>query len=133
MGACRASGAWGAVSNRASSGGDRQMWVKALDRKLLRELTRLKGQIATIALVLASGITSFISMRGTYASLESSRDSYYDRSRFAHVFAAAERVPESLARHIELLPGVERVQTRIAEDVTLPIEGMPRPAYGRLL
>ena len=109
------------------------MWVKALDRKLLRELTRLKGQIATIALVLASGITSFISMRGTYASLESSRDSYYDRSRFAHVFAAAERVPESLARHIESLPGVENVQTRIAEDVTLPIEGMPRPAYGRIL
>ena len=109
------------------------MWVTTLDRKLLRDLERLKGQIATIALVLASGITSFISMRGTYASLESSRDGYYDRSRFAHVFAAAERAPESLAEHIESLPGVESVQTRIAEDVTLPIEGMPRPAYGRLL
>jgi len=31
--------------------------------KLLRELVRLKGEIATIALVIASGITSFISLR----------------------------------------------------------------------
>jgi putative ABC transport system permease protein len=107
--------------------------LTTLDKKLLRELTRLKGQIATIALVVASGIICFISLRGTYTSLEASRAAYYDRFRFADVFATAERVPESVASRIELLPGVESVQTRIAEEVTLPIEGMPRPAYGRLL
>ena len=34
----------------------------------------MKGQITTIALVLASGITCFIALRGTSASLEWSRD-----------------------------------------------------------
>jgi putative ABC transport system permease protein len=109
------------------------MRIAALNRKLLREIARMKGQIATIALVVAGGIICFVSLRGTYASIEASRASYYDRYRFAHVFATAERVPESVAHRIEALPGVERVQTRIAKEATLPIEGMARPAYGRLL
>jgi len=41
------------------------MMISALNRKLLREVKGLKGQIATIAFVLAGGITSFIAMRGT--------------------------------------------------------------------
>ncbi|HEY3497405.1 MAG TPA: ABC transporter permease, partial [Polyangiaceae bacterium] len=109
------------------------MATRVLNRKLLRELTQLVGQIATIALVLAGGITCFISLRGTYLSLESARASYYDRCRFADVFASVERAPEGIAKRLEVLPSVELVETRIAEDVTLPIEGMPRPAYGRLL
>jgi putative ABC transport system permease protein len=108
-------------------------WVPALDRKLLRDVTRLKGQIATIALVLASGITCFIALRGTYSSLEWSRDTYYDRYRFAHVFARVERAPESAARRIEALLGVVLVQTRIAKDVTLPSPGLARAAYGQLI
>jgi putative ABC transport system permease protein len=109
------------------------MRTGTLNRKLLRELRQLIGQVVTIALVLAGGITCFISLRGTYLSLESARAAYYDRCRFADVFAQAERVPESVAKRIEALPSVELVETRIAEDVMLPIEGMLRPAYGRLL
>jgi putative ABC transport system permease protein len=109
------------------------MWLTALNHKLLRETARLKGQIATIAIVLASGIVCFIGMRGTYASLQESELDYYDRFRFADVFAQAERVPETLASRIEALPGVANVQTRVAKDVTLPLEDLPHPAYGRLL
>lgn len=109
------------------------MWLSALDRKLLREVSRLGGQIATIALVLAGGIMCFISLRGTCDSLEWARAAYYDRYRFADVFAHVERAPESLSRRIEAIAGVRDVQTRISEEVTLPMEGMPRPAYGRLL
>ena len=72
----------------------------ALNRKLLRETARLKGQIATIAIVVASGIVCFISMRGTYASLRESELDYYDRYHFADVFAQVERAPETLARRI---------------------------------
>jgi len=109
------------------------MWISALNRKLLREVRGLKGQIATIAFVLAGGITSFIAMRGTCTSLDRARDAYYDRYRFGEVFATLERAPESLARRIEALPGVALVETRVSEQVTLPMEGMARPAYARLL
>ncbi|HEX2872178.1 MAG TPA: FtsX-like permease family protein [Polyangiaceae bacterium] len=109
------------------------MWLRALDVKLLRELSRLRGQIATIAIVLAGGIVCFVSLRGTYASLATAQAAYYDRYRFAHVFATAERVPERVARKLEQLPGVDSVQTRVAKEVTVPIDGMALPAYGRLL
>jgi putative ABC transport system permease protein len=107
--------------------------ISALDRKLLREIRGLRGQIATIALVLASGITCFIALRGTYRSLEDARDAYYDRYRFAHVFARVESAPEALARRLKALSGVALVETRIAKDVSLPIEGLDRAAYGRII
>jgi putative ABC transport system permease protein len=94
---------------------------------------RLKGQIVTIALVLAGGIACFISLRGTYLSLEDARAAYYDRYRFADVFARVERAPEELVEKIEALPAVEVVESRIVEEVTIPLEGLSRPAYGRLL
>ncbi len=109
------------------------MLVSAIDRKLLRDVGRLRGQVVTIALVLAGGLSSFIALRGTYSSLLRSRDVYYDRQRFAHVFATVERAPETVAGRIEALPGVAAVQTRISEEVSVPIEGMPRAASGRLL
>jgi putative ABC transport system permease protein len=109
------------------------MWISVLNRKLLRETARLKGQIVTIAIVLASGIVCFIAMRGTFVSLLASRDDYYERQRFADVFAHAERVPETIVPRIEALRGVASLQTRISEDVALPIEGLARPAYGRML
>ena len=109
------------------------MAVPALERKWLRELRQLRGQVATIALVVASGLVTFISMRGTCESLDQARAVYYERARFADVFARAQRVPESVARRLEALPAVARLETRIAEEITLPIEGMARPAYGEVL
>jgi putative ABC transport system permease protein len=109
------------------------MLISILERKLLRELSRLKGQIATIALVVASGIVAFISLRGTYASIEASRGQYYDSRRFADVFATATRAPDSALRSLEQIAGVAALETRIVEEITVPIEEMPRPAYGLLL
>jgi hypothetical protein len=65
--------------------------VKALDRKLLRALANMKGQVFTIALVVAAGIGAFISQITTYDSLNWSRQSYYETTRFAHVFAYVSR------------------------------------------
>ncbi|HVY28929.1 MAG TPA: FtsX-like permease family protein [Polyangiaceae bacterium] len=107
--------------------------MRAIHRKLWRELWQLKGQIFTIGLVIASGITSFLALRGTYASLATSCDVYYDRYRFAQVFARVKRAPESLARRIEGISGVSSLQTRISEEVSLPLPDLERPAYGRLL
>jgi putative ABC transport system permease protein len=109
------------------------MWITALERKLTRELRQLQGQIFTIALVVASGIMSFVALRGTYESLEASRSRYYDSRRFADVFANATHAPAALARRVEALPGVSVVATRVTDEITLPIEQLARQAYGRLL
>ena len=98
------------------------MVTSPLTRKLLRDLGRLKGQVFTIALVVGAGIASLVGLRSTFGSLAESRDAYYERYRFAQVFARAERVPDWLAGHIESVPGVARVYTRVVEDVRLQPE-----------
>jgi putative ABC transport system permease protein len=107
--------------------------VSALDRKLLRDLGRLKGQVVTIALVVACGIASFAALRSTFGSLIDSRDAYYERYRFGDVFAHLERAPASLAERIEAIPGVARVYTRVVEAALLPLPGMAEPAVATLV
>ena len=107
--------------------------VNALDTKLIRDLGRLKGQVITIALVVACGIASYVTMRSAYDSLVYSRDSYYEHHHFADVFAHLERAPEEVKRRVELVGGVARVQTRVTEAVMVPMKDMPRPASGQVV
>ncbi len=107
--------------------------MKALDRKLLRDMFRLKGQIASIAAVVACGVASVIAMRSTLDSMLSSRDTYYDRAHFPQVFATLKRAPESFANRIRSLPGVSVVQTRVVGEALLKVPGLAEPATGHIL
>jgi putative ABC transport system permease protein len=107
--------------------------VSAIDRKLLRDLSRLRGQVITIALVVACGIASYATTKGTHYSLLRARDTYYERYRFADVFAHLERAPDALKARIEALPGIATVHTRVVEHVNIPIEGLDEPATGHLV
>ena len=67
--------------------------MKALDRKLLRDLRLMWSQALTIALVVASGIAGFITCLSAVDSLSLARDRFYERGRFAEVFAHVKRAP----------------------------------------
>ena len=82
------------------------MRLSALDRKLVRDLKGMLGQGITISLVVAAGIGGFIALRSTFASLQESQATYYERYRFGDGFVQLERAPESLAARIEAVPGV---------------------------
>lgn len=107
--------------------------MSALDRKLGRDLWRLKGQVATIALVLACGVMTMVMMRSTWQSLLEARDGYYEQYRFGHVFAHLERAPERVAAELARIPGVATVYTRIVRDVMVPIGDEADPVTGRLV
>ena len=102
--------------------------MNPLSRKLVRDLRRLLGQVVTIALVVACGIASFVTLRSTYDSLLVSRDAYYEAYRFADVFARLERAPESVRERAETIPGVAALHTRVVESAMVPMPSMPRPA-----
>lgn len=86
-----------------------------------------------IALVVACGIASFVSMLSAYESLKVSQATYYNQYRFAQVFAQVKRAPESLVPQIQAIPGVAQVQSRVVADVTLDIPGREEPSIGRLV
>ena len=107
--------------------------MRAIDRKAVRDLWAIKGQAIAIALVIASGVGTFVMSLNTLKSLQNSQQMYYDKYRFAQVWSHVKRAPLALARRIEVIPGVSQVQTRVVVDVTLDVRGMAEPAIGRLI
>ena len=107
--------------------------MNTLDKKLLRDVIRLWAQALAIALVLASGVTTLILAVGAYRSLEETRSAYYERYRFADIFATAKRAPQFVEQQILEIPGVAAAEARIAEFALLDIEGMVQPATGMAL
>lgn len=107
--------------------------MNLLDKKLLRDLWRMRSQAFTIALVVAAGIAGFIGSLSTYDSMQWSRASYYDAARFADVFAELKRAPKAIERRIAEIPGVADVQSTVQFDVTLDIPGIAEPVVGRMI
>jgi len=106
--------------------------VKALDRKLVRDLQQMKGQVVTIAIVVACGVASFIAALSNYDSLQLSQSEYYGATRFADVFVSLKRAPAATEKRIAEIPGVTDVETRLMYDVTLDLPNLPMPVVGRL-
>jgi putative ABC transport system permease protein len=107
--------------------------ISPLDRKLLRDLGRMKGQVLAVSLVMACGLAMMIMTRSLILTLESTRDAYYEKNAFADVFASLKRAPLSVADRIGELPGVSVVEARVAVDVTLDLPGLTEPATGRMV
>jgi len=70
---------------------------------------------------------------GSYRSLEETRTAYYERHQFADVFAQVRRAPTALAARIAEIPGVARVETRIAKLALLDIPNFSQPATGQFI
>jgi len=107
--------------------------MMTLDRKLTRDLVRLKGQVLAIALVVASGVALLMMSLGTMRALDEMARIYYERYAFAHVFAGLERAPMDLAQRIAAIPGVQIVEPRISKFALLEIEGFDEPVTGKLV
>ena len=102
--------------------------MMSINRKLLRELWQLKGQMFSIALVVATGIMTVITMRGSYDSLVQAQQSYYRQARFADIWAPTKRAPEAMRQHIQAIPGVASVDTRVTLYATLDLPDLDAPA-----
>lgn len=107
--------------------------LRPLDRKLVRDLWRLRAQVLAIALVMASGVALLCMSLTSIEALSETATAYYDRYRFAHAFAHVERAPEHLADRIRLLPGVQSVSTRVVRSAVLDVPGFDEPVIGQLV
>ena len=107
--------------------------MKALDRKVLRDLRQLWSQALTIALVVASGIAGFITCLSAVDSLALARDRFYESGRFADVFAQAKRAPDGLAQRLGEIDGVVDVQRTVEAVARVTVPGNPDPVIGQLI
>ncbi|MFO0458097.1 MAG: ABC transporter permease [Burkholderiales bacterium] len=107
--------------------------MRALDRKLLRDLARMWSQAATIALVVASGVGGWLTSLSAVDSLAAARDRYYVEGRFADVFAELVRAPRDVADALLAVPGVADVQPTVERLVRVEVDGVVDPIIGRLV
>jgi len=101
--------------------------VSTLDRKLLRDLWRIRGQAIAIGVVIALGVLMMVMMDGLVNTLDETRKAYYERYRLADVFVPVKRAPNSVLEPLSKVSGVEVVEGRVKGDalVDLPDVAIP--------
>ncbi|WP_291615412.1 FtsX-like permease family protein [Bradyrhizobium sp.] len=107
--------------------------MSLLDRKLARDILAMRGQVMTIALVVAAGIAVFVASISTYDSLRAGRDRFYDSARFPQVFVTLKRAPLPVVAQIREIPGVAAIEPRIVRDVILDWPSAALPVSARMV
>lgn len=102
--------------------------VSALNRKLLRDLLRMRGQALAIGLVVASGVAVYVTYLSSYAALVQAQSAFYESHRFGDVFASLKRAPRAVAADLAAIPGVTAVEARIVAMAPLDLPDVDRPA-----
>ena len=88
--------------------------MSPLDKKLLRDLWRIKGQALAIGAVIGVGVLMLVMMTGLVTSLDETRRAYYERHRLADVFVPLVRAPERMEARLAEIPGVASAEGRIS-------------------
>lgn len=109
------------------------MRIAPLNRKLFRDLMGMKGQAFAIAMVVAAGVAVYVMYMATFTSLQRTQRAYYQRQRFADVFASLKRAPLRVADELAAIPDVSVVEPRVVSTVTLDLDGVEEPASARLV
>ncbi len=101
--------------------------MRAIHRKVLRELKGMRSQAVAIGFVIVAGVATFVSMTSVYESLQQTLENYYDEHRFADGFLSIRRAPEPLSDQLRRVPGVNEVQTRVVAVVNLEVPDFEEP------
>ena len=107
--------------------------MRLLDRKLWRDLSALRGQVTSIALVIAAGVAVFVAAVSTYGSLQSAREHFYDSARFPQIFVTLKRAPLAIVPRLAAIPGVAVVDPRIVRDVIVDLPSAALPVSARMI
>jgi putative ABC transport system permease protein len=107
--------------------------VRVLNRKLVRDLMRLKWQMAAIALLIACGVSVAVMATSAQKTLILAQRDYYRQTHFADLFATATRAPMSLVTDLERIEGVTMVDARAAKAGLMEVPGLVRPATAHLI
>lgn len=107
--------------------------MRAINRKLLRDISNMWGMVFVIGLMITCGAATYITFLSTLDSLRETQQSYYQDYYFANVFASLKRAPNSVAGQIREIEGVNRVETRIQSGLNLEVPGFDETVTGMII
>ncbi len=106
--------------------------MRALNRKLLRDSWRMRGQLLAIVLVVVAGMATYVGMRGVMHALQETQSAYYAEYQFADGFATVRRAPERVAQELRTVPGIGDVETRVQASANVDIPGFDKPVIASI-
>jgi putative ABC transport system permease protein len=107
--------------------------MSTLNRKVIRDLRRMRSQAIAIGAVVAAGVCVSVMGVCNEASLLASQRDAYQRYRFADLFVSLKRAPQSIKQRLLDIPGVAVVETRVVSPALLDLPGVAEPVALRLV
>jgi putative ABC transport system permease protein len=107
--------------------------MRTLNRKLLRDLRRIRSQAVAIAAVVAAGVSVSVLGVCNETTLMASQEYVYERHRFADVFASLKRAPRSVVSELATIDGVDAVEARVVAPAILDMPDVAEPVLLRLV
>jgi putative ABC transport system permease protein len=107
--------------------------MKALDKKLSRDIWQNKYLILAVSAIIAVGIGCFVGMMSAARNLESARTNYYSTSRLADFWIDLKKAPVEEVRRLTKVAGVSETRERIQFQVVLDLPDAVKPVSARLL
>src|SRR5690554_8113774 len=93
----------------------------------------MRGQLLAISLVIAGGIAVCLLSLVNYASLNATRDQYYQQHQFGDVFVSLKRAPRHLLQQVAEIPGVTRLSGRVEGGAGLEVAGWQEQGSAHLV
>lgn len=100
--------------------------MKKLNRMLLREIWKHKGQFLAAAAVVFAGVAMFSATFMAYHNLKNSLDYYYSKYRFLDYYAEVVGVSSGIIRKVRGVDGVQDAMGRVVQDVSADMGGERR-------
>lgn len=89
--------------------------------------------VLVIALMIISGVATFVTLLSTLDSLQSTQRAYYQEYYFSNVFVSLKRAPNSVASRVREIPGVNRVYARIFAGANISLAGFDETIRGLII
>ncbi|HXH61925.1 MAG TPA: FtsX-like permease family protein, partial [Fimbriimonadaceae bacterium] len=95
--------------------------MSALNKKLWRDLWRMKWQYAAVSLMILLGVAFYGAATTSYQNLHTSYEYSYDRLNFEDIGISMVHAPERVVQRITSIPGVVAAEGRLVEDVAVEL------------
>ncbi|MDI6892474.1 MAG: FtsX-like permease family protein [Actinomycetota bacterium] len=95
--------------------------MKKLILKNWRDIKARKAQFGALIILVALGISSYVSFVSAYLNLSASTEYAYEKLKFAHFSTKVISAPKRVVDKIQAIPGVEAVEGRLIIDTGLYI------------
>ena len=104
-----------------------------LTLKLLRDLWAMRGQVMAVSVVVACGVTLFITMNGTLISIKETRSVYYERYKMADIWAPVSRAPMHKIEQLKNIEGVISAVGRISSAALIDMPSVSEPVRAKVV